>query len=62
MRAFQRFGTLNALSHNLITMTCDTYFAAESMCSPLDQRVALQRVALFTDLLDNANQKFVIVT
>jgi len=52
---FNVLGALNALTHELITVTNDTYITAESVCELLQKVTALQLGVLITLFLDNAH-------
>lgn len=47
-------GALNALTHELITVTNDTYITAESLCALLKKLAALNLTVPITVFLDNA--------
>ena len=50
---FNVLGALNALTHQLITVTNDSYINADSVCQLLDKLVCLSTVPI-TVVLDNA--------
>lgn len=59
---FNVLGALNAITHELITVTNDTYITAESLCALLHQLAALNLVVPITVFLDNARyQKCALV-
>lgn len=59
---FNVLGALNALTHELITITNDTYINAESFCALLYKLAALQLSVPITLVLDNARyQKCALV-
>src|SRR3990172_1394665 len=59
---FNVLGALNAITHELVTVTNDTYITAESLCALLHQLAALNLVAPITVFLDNARyQKCALV-
>lgn len=59
---FNVLGALNAISHELVTVTNDTYITAESLCALLHQLAALNLVVPITLFLDNARyQKCALV-
>jgi len=51
---FNVLGALNAITHELITVTNDCYITAESVCALLDQLASLQLGVPITLFLDNA--------
>jgi transposase len=51
---FNVLGALNAVTHELITVTNDTYITAESVCALLDKLSQLIRDVPITLFLDNA--------
>ena len=51
---FNVLGALNALTHELITVTNDTYITAESLCALLEKLAALNLTVPITVFLDNA--------
>jgi len=51
---FNVLGALNAISHELITVTNDTYINAESLCLLLNKLAALNLTVPITLFLDNA--------
>lgn len=60
---FNVLGALNAITHELILVTNDTYITAESVCELLRKIAALHLNLPITLVLDNARyQKCVIVT
>ena len=59
---FNVLGALNAITHELLTVTNDTYITAESLCALLHQLAALNLVVPITVFLDNARyQKCALV-
>ncbi len=59
---FNVLGALNAITHELVTVTNDTYITAESLCALLHQLAALNLVVPITLFLDNARyQKCALV-
>ena len=59
---FNVLGALNAISHELITVTNDTYITAESFCALLKKLAALNLAVPITLFLDNARyQKCALV-
>ena len=59
---FNILGALNALTHELITVTNDTYITAESLCALLQKLAALNLAVPITVFLDNARyQKCALV-
>jgi transposase len=59
---FNVLGALNAITHELITVTNDTYITAESVCELLRKLAALQLSVPITLFLDNARyQKCALV-
>ena len=59
---FNVLGALNAISHELITVTNDTYITAESLCILLKKLVTLNLNVPITLFLDNARyQKCALV-
>jgi transposase len=59
---FNVLGALNAITHELITVTNDTYISAESVCELLRKLAALNLGVPITLFLDNARyQKCAIV-
>ena len=59
---FNVLGALNAMTHELITVTNDTYITAESVCQLLQKLAALQLGVPITLFLDNARyQKCALV-
>jgi transposase len=59
---FNVLGALNALTHELITVTNDTYITAESLCALLQKLAALNLTVPITVFLDNARyQKCALV-
>jgi len=59
---FNVLGALNALTHELITVTNDTYITAESFCQLLQKLAALNLAVPVTVFLDNARyQKCALV-
>lgn len=59
---FNVLGALNALTHELITVTNDTYITAESLCALLRKLAALNLGVPITLFLDNARyQKCALV-
>jgi transposase len=59
---FNVLGALNAITHELITVTNDTYINAESVCALFAQLAALNRGIPITLILDNARyQKCALV-
>ena len=59
---FNVLGALNAITHELVTVTNDTYITAESFCALLHQLAALNLVVPITMFLDNARyQKCALV-
>ena len=59
---FNVLGALNALTHELITLTNDTYITAESLCALLQKLAALNLTVPITVFLDNARyQKCALV-
>jgi transposase len=59
---FNVLGALNALTHELITVTNDTYITAESLCALLKKLAALNLSVPITLFLDNARyQKCALV-
>lgn len=59
---FNVLGALNAITHELITVTNDTYITAESLCTLLHKLAALKLVVPITLFLDNARyQKCALV-
>ena len=59
---FNVLGALNALTHELITVTNDTYITAESLCALLQKLAALNLGVPLTLFLDNARyQKCALV-
>jgi transposase len=51
---FNVLGALNAITHELVTVTNDCYITAESVCSLLDKLVSLELGLPITLFLDNA--------
>ena len=51
---FNVLGALNAITHELITVTNGTYITAETVCSLLQKLAALNLGVLITVFLDNA--------
>jgi transposase len=51
---FNVLGALNAITHELITVTNDTYITAETVCTLLHQLAALNLSVPITVFLDNA--------
>ena len=51
---FNVLGALNALSHEVVTVTNDTYINAHSVCALLHRLAALQLTVPITLVLDNA--------
>jgi transposase len=59
---FNVLGALNAITHELVTVTNDTYITAESLCLLLQKLAALNLAAPITVFLDNARyQKCALV-
>ena len=59
---FNVLGALNAMTHELITVTNDTYITAESLCALLRKLAALNLKVPLTVFLDNARyQKCALV-
>jgi len=59
---FNVLGALNAITHELITVTNDTYITAESLCGLLKKLAALNLAVPITVFLDNARyQKCALV-
>jgi transposase len=59
---FNVLGALNALTHELVTVTNDTYITAESLCTLLQKLAALNLAVPITVFLDNARyQKCALV-
>ena len=59
---FNVLGALNAITHELITVTNDTYITAESFCALLKKLAALNLAMPITVFLDNARyQKCALV-
>jgi len=59
---FNILGALNAMTHELITVTNDTYITAESLCALLQKLAALPLAVPITVFLDNARyQKCALV-
>jgi transposase len=59
---FNVLGALNAMTHELITVTNDTYITAESLCALLQKLAALNLQVPLTLFLDNARyQKCALV-
>lgn len=59
---FNVLGALNALTHELITVTNDTYITAESLCALLEKLAALNLTIPISVFLDNARyQKCALV-
>jgi len=59
---FNILGALNALTHELVTVTNDTYITAESLCALLQKLAALNLAVPITVFLDNARyQKCALV-
>jgi len=59
---FNVLGALNALTHELVTVTNDTYITAESLCTLLKKLAALNLGVPITLFLDNARyQKCALV-
>jgi transposase len=59
---FNVLAALNAVTHELITVTNDTYISAESVCALLNKIAALGLAIPITLILDNARyQKCVLV-
>lgn len=59
---FNVLGALNAITHELMTVTNDTYITAESLCALLHQLAALNLVVPMSVFLDNARyQKCALV-
>ena len=59
---FNVLGALNAITHELITVTNDTYITAESLCALLQKLAALNLAVPITVFLDNARyQKCALV-
>ena len=59
---FNVLGALNAITHELITVTNDTYITAESLCALLQKLAALNLAVPITLFLDNARyQKCALV-
>jgi transposase len=60
---FNVLGAMNAITHELITVTNDTYITAESVCTLLQKLAALNLGLPITLFLDNARyQKCALVT
>ena len=60
---FNVLGALNALTHELITVSNDTYITAETVCALLQKLAALNLSVPITVFLDNARyQKCALVT
>ncbi len=60
---FNVLGALNALTHELVTVTNDTYITAETVCALLQKLAALNLGMPITVFLDNARyQKCALVT
>ena len=60
---FNVLGALNALTHELITVSHDTYITAETVCALLQKLAALNLSVPITVFLDNARyQKCALVT
>lgn len=60
---FNVLGALNAITHELVTVTNDTYINATCVCALLDQLAALNLGVPITLVLDNARyQKCALVT
>ena len=57
---FNVLGALNALTHELITVTNDTYITAESLCALLRKLAALNLGVPITLFLDNARTRSVL--
>lgn len=51
---FNVLGALNAITHEMLTITTDTYITAESVCALLEKIAALQLGIPITIFLDNA--------
>lgn len=51
---FNVLGALNAITHEMITVTNDTYITAESVCALLEKLAALKLKVPITIFLDNA--------
>lgn len=51
---FNVLGALNAITHEMITVTNDTYITAESVCALLEKLAALKLSIPITIFLDNA--------
>jgi transposase len=51
---FNVLGALNAITHEMITVTNDTYITAESVCALLEKLAALKLGVPITIFLDNA--------
>ena len=61
-KRFNVLGALNAVTHELITVTNDTYINAQSVCELLDKLAALELSLPITLVLDNARyQKCALV-
>src|SRR3990170_4659520 len=59
---FNVLGALNVITHELITVTNDTYITAESLCALLQKLAALNLTVPITVFLDNARyQKCALV-
>jgi transposase len=59
---FNVLGALNAITHELLTVTNDTYITAESLCALLHKLAALNLAVPITVFLDNARyQKCALV-
>lgn len=59
---FNVLGALNAMTHELLTVTNDTYITAESLCALLQKLAALNLAVPMTVFLDNARyQKCALV-
>jgi transposase len=59
---FNVLGALNAITHELVTVSNDTYITAESVCALLEKLAALQLEVPMTLFLDNARyQKCALV-
>lgn len=59
---FNVLGALNAITHELLTVTNDTYITAESLCALLHKLAALNLAVPITLFLDNARyQKCALV-
>lgn len=51
---FNVLGAINAITHELVTVTNDTYITAESVCALLEKLAALKLAVPITIFLDNA--------